>query len=84
MELGFHTNIPIALDETIKNITSIETALKINCGDVFIVKPQTFGSFADINEAITLIKKEDKIPVITSSLEGIIGRLSICILHQQT
>ena len=76
LELSFHTDIPIALDETIKNIISIETALKINCGDVFIVKPQTFGSFADINEAITLIKKEDKIPVITSSLEGIIGRLS--------
>jgi len=76
LELSFHTDIPIALDETIKNIDSIENLLKLNCGDIFIIKPQTFGSFLDINQAFKIIKEANKIPVMTSSLEGIIGRLS--------
>lgn len=76
LELSFHTDIPIALDEAIKNIDSIENLLKLNCGDIFIIKPQTFGSFLDINQAFKIIKEANKIPVMTSSLEGIIGRLS--------
>lgn len=76
LELSFHTDIQIGLDESIKNINSIEMALKINCGDVFIIKPQTFGSFSNVNKAITLVRQANKTPIITSSLEGVIGRLS--------
>ena len=57
LELSFHTDIQIGLDESIKNINSIEMALKINCGDVFIIKPQAFGSFSDVNKALSKWKE---------------------------
>ena len=79
IELQFHSNIPIALDESINSINSLHHLLEINCGDVFIIKPQSMGSFSKIKKAINLIKEANKIPVITSSLEGIIGRL--CSMH---
>ena len=76
LELSFHSEIPIALDESIKNLQSINKALSINCGDVFIIKPQSIGSFSNIQKAISLVREGGKIPVITSSLEGSIGRLA--------
>lgn len=76
IELSFHSDIPIALDESIKSLQSINKALSINCGDVFIIKPQSIGSFSDIKKAISLVREGGKIPVITSSLEGSIGRLA--------
>jgi len=76
LELRFHSDIPIALDESINSIQSINDALAINCGDVFIIKPQSIGSFSKIKQAVELVKSANKIPVITSSLEGAIGRLS--------
>ena len=76
IELSFHSEIPIALDESIKSLKSINKALSINCGDVFIIKPQSIGSFANIKKAISLVREGGKIPIITSSLEGSIGRLA--------
>jgi len=76
LELSFHSDIPIALDESINNMESINHALAINCGDVFIIKPQSMGSFFEITKAVQLVKNANKIPIITSSLEGVIGRLS--------
>jgi len=76
LELSFHSDIPIALDESIDSIESINHALAINCGDIFIIKPQSIGSFSEIKKAVQLVKSANKIPIITSSLEGIIGRLS--------
>ena len=76
LELRFHSDIPIALDESIDSVQSINHALSINCGDIFIIKPQSIGSFSEIKKAVQLVKSANKIPIITSSLEGIIGRLS--------
>ena len=76
LELSFHTDIPIALDESINNLESIIKVLDMNCGDVFIIKPQSIGSFSDIEKAVSMVHKAHKIPIITTSLEGIIGRLS--------
>ena len=76
IELRFHSDIPIALDESINNLDSIYQALDTNCGDIFIVKPQSIGSFSNVKKAIDLINDANKVPVITSSLEGLIGRLS--------
>tara|TARA_B110000014_G_scaffold214486_1_gene167713 strand:+ start:2253 stop:3278 length:1026 start_codon:yes stop_codon:yes gene_type:complete len=76
LELRFHSDIPIALDESIDSVQSINNALSINCGDIFIIKPQSIGSFSEIKKAVQLVKSANKIPIITSSLEGIIGRLS--------
>ena len=50
IELQFHSNIPIALDESINSINSLHHLLEINCGDVFIIKPQSMGSFSKIEK----------------------------------
>lgn len=76
IELRFHTDINIALDESIDNFDSINKMIDINCGDIFIIKPQSIGSFSTIKKAVDLINDANKTPVITSSLEGLIGRLS--------
>ncbi len=76
LELSFHSDIPLGLDESVNSLESIEKALDINCGDVFIIKPQTIGSFSNIKKAVSTVLKAEKIPIITSSLEGIIGRLA--------
>ena len=76
IELRFHTDINIALDESINDFDSINRMIDINCGDIFIIKPQSIGGFSTIKKAVDLINGANKIPVITSSLEGLIGRLS--------
>ena len=76
LELRFHSEIPIALDESINSIESIQNLLDINCGDIFIIKPQSIGGFSDIKNAIQLVKDKGKTPIVTCSLEGLIGRLS--------
>ena len=75
-ELRYHSDIPIALDESVTDIDSINKILDINAADVFILKPQSIGSFQKLNQAIELIKNNNKKAVITSSLEGSIGRFA--------
>lgn len=78
-ELRYHSDIPIALDESVIDINSINKILDNNAADVFILKPQSIGSFQKLDQAIELIKNNNKKVVITSSLEGIIGRF--CTMH---
>ena len=61
------------------DIDSIDKVLDSNAADVFILKPQSIGSFQKLNQAIELIKNNNKKAVITSSLEGVIGRF--CTMH---
>tara|TARA_B100000614_G_scaffold40241_1_gene33001 strand:- start:2767 stop:3783 length:1017 start_codon:yes stop_codon:yes gene_type:complete len=75
-ELRYHTEIPIALDESVTDLDSIKKLLQKNVADVFILKPQSIGSFNKIQEAIKIINDYNKIPIITCSLEGSIGRFS--------
>ena len=78
-ELRYHSDIPIALDESVTNLESIHNILDANATDVFILKPQSIGSFEKLNQSIQLIKDADKQVVMTSSLEGSIGRF--CTMH---
>ena len=75
-ELRYHSDIPIALDESITDIDSINKILDTNAADIFILKPQSIGSFQKLNQAIELIKNNNKKAVITSLLEGSIGRFA--------
>ena len=75
-ELRFHSDIPIALDESVNDMDSINTILDFNAADIMIIKPQTMGSFFDIKEAVKLIQNSDKKVMISSSLEGKIGRFA--------
>ena len=75
-ELRFHSDIPLALDESIHNIDTINYALDHNAADVFIIKPQVIGSFSVIEKAINIVRNAGKKVTLTSSLEGSIGRYS--------
>lgn len=78
-ELRYHSNIPIALDESISDIDSINIVLENNAADILILKPQSIGSFKKLNQAIKLIKSNNKKVIVSSSLEGSIGRF--CTMH---
>jgi len=78
-ELRYHSEIPIALDESVTDIESINNIIDYNAADIFILKPQSIGSFQKLNQAIQLIENINKKVVITCSLEGKIGRF--CTMH---
>ncbi len=75
-ELRYHTNIPIALDESLTDLGSAENIIAEQSADVFIVKPMVSGGFSESKKIIQLAKEEDIRIVITSSLETKIGRLA--------
>lgn len=75
-ELRYHSEIPIALDESVTSFDSINHILDYNAADILILKPQSIGSFQKLNKAIELIESAGKKASITCSLEGNIGRFS--------
>ena len=75
-ELRYHSDIPIALDESVIDLASIEKILDQNAADIFILKPQSLGNYKNINKAIELVRQSNKIPILTCSLEGSIGRFA--------
>ena len=75
-ELRFHSKIPIALDESVSDLDTINDILYHNIADIIIIKPQSIGGFDKIKKAITLIREAEKQVTITSSLEGKIGRFA--------
>ena len=42
-ELAFHTEILIAVDESVTDIDSVHRFLEYQCADVFVLKPMTIG-----------------------------------------
>ena len=84
-ELRFHSDIPIALDESANNIDSINSILDFNAADIIIIKPQSIGDFLKIEKAVKLIRSANKKVSISSSLEGKIGRFAsmhLASIHQ--
>ena len=74
--MRFHSEFPIALDESASCINSINDILNHNAADIIVIKPQSIGDFTKINKAIMLIREAGKKATITSSLEGKIGRFA--------
>ena len=75
-ELRLHTDFHIALDESVYNMSSVDSILEHNAADVFIVKPQMTGGFSRTNKLIKYISSEHKRCIITSLLEFSIGRMA--------
>ena len=75
-ELSFHTDIPIAVDESINDIDSINKILDNECADIFILKPMIIGGILKLKDITKLIKSSSKRFSISSLLESNIGRLS--------
>ena len=74
-ELRFHTQIPIALDESIDCVESAEEAIKLQAADIFIIKPMRIGSYQTIKKIINLAKENNIKCIMTHSFEGSIGTL---------
>ena len=75
-ELSLHTDIPIAADEMIRDIDSVNKILEFQSADVFILKPMIIGGISITTKIIELIKSESKRANISSLLESNIGRLN--------
>ena len=75
-ELSLHTDIPIAIDEMITDLDSVNTILDHQCADIFILKPMTIGGILKLGNIIKLIRSSSKRFNISSLLESNIGRLS--------
>ena len=76
-ELRNHTNIPIAVDESLTNCYSAEEIIETQSADIFIIKPMVSGGFGTCKKIVDLASSEKINSIITSSLEGPIG-LSAC------
>ncbi|MBC8256688.1 MAG: o-succinylbenzoate synthase [Candidatus Marinimicrobia bacterium] len=77
-ELTYHTEIPIAVDESITDFQSAEKIIDEQAADVFIIKPMITGGFTECKKIIELGRAENIRTVITSTLETNIGR-SACV-----
>ena len=77
-ELRYHTDIPIAVDESLTDFQSAEKIIEEQAADVFIIKPRVSGGFTECKKIINLARKENIRTVITSSFETAIGR-SACL-----
>ena len=77
-ELIYHTEIPIAVDESLTNFASAEKIIEEQAADVLVIKPMVSGGFTECIKIINLAQTENIRIVITSSLETAIGR-SACL-----
>ena len=73
-ELTYHTEISIAVDESLTDFTSAEKIINEQAAQVFVIKPMASGGFTECEKIIHLAQAETIRTVITSSLETSIGR----------
>ena len=75
-ELQYHTEIPIAVDESLTDLRSAEKIIEEQAAQVFIIKPMVSGGFTESANIIKLARSENIRSIITSSLETAIGRMA--------
>ena len=75
-ELSYHTEIPIAVDESLTDFNSAEKIVEEQAATVFIIKPMLSGGFIESEKIIELAREENIRTIITSSLETSIGRMA--------
>ena len=73
-ELRFHTDIPIALDESVSDIESVYRIIENQAADVLIIKPMISGGFRETKKIIDMAKSERMRFNIGSLLESGVGR----------
>jgi len=75
-ELQCHTEIPIALDESITTFESVKTIIDKELAQVFVIKPMVSGGFVESSKIIEIARSNDIKSIISSSLETSIGRMA--------
>ena len=73
-ELTYHTEFPIAVDESLTDFKSAEQIIEEQAADVFVIKPMISGGFTECEKIINIARNEKIRTVVTSSLETNIGR----------
>lgn len=79
IELKQRTSIPLAADESIRNLESAERFISSNAIDFVILKPMMLGGVIPTLEIIELAEKNNITPIVTSSFESSIGRANAVI-----
>ena len=75
-ELRMHTNIPIAVDESLTSIKSAKHIIDTQAADIFIIKPMIIGDYNEIKDIINLAGANDIHCIITNMLDGAINRMA--------
>ena len=75
-ELRMHTEIPIAVDESLISIKSAQKIIDIKAADIFVIKPMIIGDYNEIHKIISLANKNDIKCIITNMLDGAINRMA--------
>lgn len=75
-----HTSIKIAADESIRNKEQAIELIQENCCDIMILKPALIGDFKSLFVTKEVADTHNIYTVITTSLDGIIGRITTAIL----
>jgi len=79
LELKPRTSIPLAADESIRDLTSAERFIINNAIDFVILKPMMLGGLIPTLEIIELAEKNNITPIVTSSFESSVGRANAVI-----
>lgn len=78
------TQIPVALDESVKSYTELERLI-IECNtDYFVVKPMILGGIFQIINIINLAEQNGKKIIISSSFESAVGKRALVFLAALT
>lgn len=75
-----NSSIKIAADESIRNKDQAIELIQKNCCDLMILKPALIGDFKSLNVTKDIANTHDINIVITTSLDGIVGRITTAIL----
>lgn len=71
--VGARSDIPVAVDESARNVDDIARALATGAIDVVIVKPQALGGPDLAMRAVGLVREFGATAVVTSMVDGAIG-----------
>ncbi|MEX0684897.1 MAG: o-succinylbenzoate synthase [Balneolales bacterium] len=75
-EVTFHSPIPIAADESVRDVTSANDIIKQKAANVLILKPMLIGTITDFVQITQLANEVNMGVTVTTSLESGIGRLA--------
>lgn len=74
INLSFDSPIPIAADESVRNIKDVDKLLADSKIKFFVIKPMLFGGIQNIFKLSDMIKDKNVNIIISSSLESNVGR----------
>ncbi|MEW6652145.1 MAG: o-succinylbenzoate synthase [Bacteroidota bacterium] len=81
---GEETQIPIALDESLKSSFDVINLITDSNTEYFVVKPMTVGGISAVKRIIDLAEQNQRKIIISSAFESAIGRRALVMLASLT